>query len=220
MKAEMDRLRGVEREYGVVLANYEALQAALEQKAQTERRVRSELIGLKGKLIRVAILFDGSQSMQEGGRWESGKKVMSDWLEYLDMEQCALVVFQDNVRMFPVNGTMLTLQGEDGIVNRSKMREFMQQIEPAGRTNTLAALKAAYSLQDIDTIVLFTDGAPFIGTGTARSDPAMTQAIYELCATHADIPINAVGLGDYFSPELSAFLLRVTEITGGTFVGR
>ena len=34
------------------------------------------------------------------------------------------------------------------------------------------------------------------------------------------IPVNTIGLGNYFEEDLSNFLLNVAEITGGTFLGR
>jgi hypothetical protein len=66
---------------------------------------------------------------------------------------------------------------------------------------------------------LFTDGAPNDGH-SAVFDPKIAEQIYTLCKAHPDVPINAVGLGDYFKPELSQFLLRIAETTGGTFLGR
>jgi hypothetical protein len=71
----------------------------------------------------------------------------------------------------------------------------------------------------LDTIILFTDGEPNSPTGRDQFEPEMTELIYDLCRQYS-VPVNAVGLGDYFKPELSRFLLTVSQETGGSFVGR
>jgi DNA repair exonuclease SbcCD ATPase subunit len=200
----------------ILQAKYEE---ALKQD-QDEKSIRGELIGLKGKLDRVAILFDASESMKEGDRWNSAQKVIASWLEYLAMKECVLIVFSDNVNAYPADGTYVKLSSEDSQEQRQELLDFLSQFAPEGRTNTLAALQKAYEYEDLDTIVLFTDGSPYIGRSMDRIDTVMVDEIYELCANKKNIPINAVGLGNYFSPELSAFLLKIAELTDGTFVGR
>ncbi|MEQ9380174.1 MAG: hypothetical protein RJP95_04880 [Pirellulales bacterium] len=214
------KLATTQNELKVVQANYEELVARSEQRERDERRVRGELLGLKGSLDRVAVIFDASLSMKTGDRWDSARQVMLDWVDYLDMKECKLLVFNDHVVQYPEGDRLLKLQGEEGAEDREKMRRFLENVEPAGRTNTLAALREAYQVQGLDTIILFTDGAPYISGEQQRYDAELVKEIYSLCHSHPEVPINAVGLGDYFSPELSAFLLRVSEITQGTFIGR
>lgn len=222
--AEADAMRlkykAIENEYAVLQAKYEALQESVLTSFRDEKSVRSELIGLKGKLNRVAILFDASESMKEGERWESAQTVIAAWLEHLAMDECVLIVFNDVVEVYPSDGNMIQLTGEDNISQRDAMLEYLKKFSPIGRTNTLAALQKAYEYDDVDTIVLFTDGSPFVGRTNDRIDSQMVSQIYALCESKKDIPINAVGLGNYFSPELSSFLLKIAEITQGTFVGR
>jgi hypothetical protein len=207
------QVANLQQENGVMLAD-------LRRTKLDETRIRMELIGLKGrrgKLGRVVIVFDASFSMKEGGRWDKARSVMQDWLKYLDIDAGALVVFGTDVTVFPPNGALLELRG--GTTGRDQLRRFLEGVEPVGGTNTLAALERAYAYPDCDAILLFTDGAPNDGQGAAF-DPQVAERIYALCNSHRDIPINTVGLGDYFKPELSQFLLKVAEITGGTFLGR
>lgn len=215
------QVQAVHQENSVILAAYFELLPEVVRLRSDEGGVRRELIGLKGKdgkLRRVAILFDASFSMKQGGRWDKARSVMEVWLKYLDIDAGALVVFNTDVKVFPANGTLLLFSGA-GTSNRDKLCQFLAAVEPVGGTNTLAALQRAYSYPDLDAILLFTDGAPNDGRG-AVFDPKVAEKIYVLCQSHRDVPINAVGLGDYFKPDLSHFLLKIAEITGGTFLGR
>ena len=51
-------------------------------------------------------------------------------------------------------------------------------------------------------------------------DPQIAEQIYQLCGEHTDIPINTVGLGDYFDRDMGTFLRNLARLTGGTFRGR
>lgn len=216
-----EKLLAEERKrFEVLQASYEELSRSVEANQASERQVRSELLGLQSNLGRVAIVFDASESMKTGDRWESAKKVMLDWVEHLDMQECKLIVFNDFVKAYPRDEQLLSLRGDQGEKARNLLQLFLGRIKPIGRTNTLDAMKEAYKIKDLDAIVLFTDGAPYVGGENNRYDAEMIEAIYELCREHADIPVNAVGLGDYFVPELSEFLLTISELTGGTFIGK
>jgi hypothetical protein len=94
----------------------------------------------------------------------------------------------------------------------------VRKIETSGVTNTLAALRKAYEY-DVDTILLLSDGAPSRAS-TGKYDPALAQEIYALCRNHAGIPVNTIGLGNYFDQETSTFLRSVASITGGGFRGQ
>jgi hypothetical protein len=190
-----------------------------------EMRMNRELVGLKGKLKRVAVLFDASGSMNaqgtdgRGNRWAEAKQIVATWLRHLDVDECVLIVFSNDVRSFPEGGSFARLRGEQGESQRVHLLQVLDTIEPKGSTNTLGALRNAYQYPEVDTMILFSDGAP-TNVNPGRFDAAVAEEIYQLCRRHSDIPINTVGLGNYFERDLSKFLRTVASITGGTFQGR
>jgi Mg-chelatase subunit ChlD len=191
----------------------------LRLKLANQPAVHRELVGLKGKLRRVALLFDTSGSMKREGRWQHACGVVATWLDHLDMDECVLILFSTDAHALPTSGKFVSLRGPDGQRNKAKLLEKLQGVEPEGGTNTLAALQLAYKYRDLDTILLFTDGEPNDGN-SADFDPQIAEKIYALCRQHNDIPVNTIGLGDYFRPELSHFLIKVAKETGGNFLGR
>lgn len=198
------------------------LQAAQQQVAAQQRRDKSlsrELIGLRGELGRVAILFDSSGSMVQRGRWEEVQRIAASWLDHLEVEECVLIVFASDTLAFPADGSLLPVAGSQGAANRQKLMIDLNAVEPKGWTNTLAAMEKAYSYPDIDTIILFSDGAPTYENSNQFNAEA-AEKIYALCRQHPEIPINAIGLGDYFEPTFGAFLQNIALLSGGTFVGR
>jgi predicted nuclease with TOPRIM domain len=194
-------------------------QAQLLAEAENNR----ELIGLKGKLQRVAIVFDASGSMRAeseqgvGDRWAEAQEILGIWLRHLNIEQCVVVVYSTRVRTIPEDGSFVDLRGEVGRTKRESLLEQVGAIAPGGTTNTYDALRTAYGY-DIDTIVLLTDGAPS-REASGVYDDALAQQIYQLCRTHTDIPVNTIGLGNYFDADMATFLRTVASITGGSFRG-
>jgi peptidoglycan hydrolase CwlO-like protein len=188
-----------------------------------EAENNKQLVGLKGPMRRVAILFDASGSMKQAGvrgadRWVEAQSIAAIWLQHLNVEECLLIVFASDVRTFPEDGTLVNVQGPSGAARREALLQRVRKIEPAGVTNTLAALRKAYEY-DVDTILLLSDGAPSQAT-TGKYDPALAQEIYQLCRAHAGIPVNTIGLGNYFDQETSTFLRTVASISGGGFRGQ
>jgi hypothetical protein len=188
-----------------------------------EAENNKQLVGLKGPMRRVAILFDASGSMKQAGargddRWAEAQSIAATWLQHLNVQECLLIVFASDVRTFPEDGALANVQGPSGAARREALLERVRKIEPAGVTNTLAALRKAYEY-DVDTILLLSDGAPSRAS-TGKYDPALAQEIYALCRNHAGIPVNTIGLGNYFDQETSTFLRSVASITGGGFRGQ
>lgn len=93
----------------------------------------------------------------------------------------------------------------------------MRAIKPGGWTNTLDALRKAYEYQP-DTVVLLTDGAPSRASSGVYDD-ALARQIYQLCREHPAVPVNTIGLGNYFDANMSTFLRTVASLTGGAFRG-
>jgi uncharacterized coiled-coil DUF342 family protein len=184
-----------------------------------ETDIRRELVGLQGPLGRVAILFDASESMAKGGRWESARKVVESWVANLSMRECRLIVFNSFIKPFPADGSVINLQGDDGDKKRRELVAFLAETKPEYQTNTRQALEEAYKTEGLDTIILFTDGAPTAGRSGVPSE-AEAEEIYKLINRNPNIAINAVGIGAYFDPKLATFLLKVSELSNGSFMGR
>jgi uncharacterized coiled-coil DUF342 family protein len=188
-----------------------------------EARNNRELVGLTGKLQRVAILFDASGSMRRaagrgiGDRWDEAQAIAATWLQHLNVQHCVLIVFSNQVRTFPADGTLADVRGEAGKARREALLQHLKTVTPSGWTNTHDALRKAYEY-DVDSILLFTDGAPSKATSGAF-DPAIARQIYELCRQHSNVPVHTIGLGNYFDENASTFLQSVAKLTGGTFRG-
>jgi hypothetical protein len=96
----------------------------------------------------------------------------------------------------------------------------MAEIQPNYQTNTPLALREALDLPDVDTIVLFSDGKPEL---KGESSMDLSEEVLALARESRNVPINVVGIGDYYTSEsgdLGDFLHSISEITGGEFIGR
>ncbi len=218
--ALLQGLRAENKELQTTLTKAEQQrQLALLEEARNNR----ELLALKGPLGRVAILFDASGSMRQAGaagagdRWAEAQQIATTWLQHLNIHHCVLIVYSSDVRTFPADGSLADLRGDGGKARREALLQHLKAVVPKGSTNTHDALRKAYEY-DVDTILLFSDGAPS-KADTGVFDPAIAQQIYQLCRQHANIPINTIGLGNYFDKDMSTFLQTVAMTTGGTFRG-
>jgi len=198
----------------------------------SEGEIRQELLSLKGgaaggTLSNVVVLLDRSSSMdaEKGKRWRDATNVVNTWLSYLPIKNCVLVTFNDRCKVFPSDGSWLRINE----TNRNTLVAQLNGLKPEGFTDTLAALQTAYGYTNADTIILFTDGkperAPRDGSRQesmgGRGSKEMIKDIHLLCTNRLQIiPVNTVGLGDYFSPDLAGFLRQLANETKGTFIGR
>lgn len=218
-------IEGLQVERENVEAQLTAAELRYEQQLLKETTVNRELVGVKGQLNKVAIIFDASGSMKEaatassGDRWSEAQEIAKTWLQYLNVDECVLIVFSSDVRTFPADGSFADLRGEEGAAVRSLLLEELTKVEPEGWTNTLGALRTAYQYEGLDSIVLLSDGAP-TNPNLGEFDQAVAETIYELCRQNPEIPVNTIGLGNYFDEDLATFLRSVARITGGTFRGR
>jgi hypothetical protein len=196
------------------------LQRLLARSVTGDTALNQQLVGLKGDLRRVVFVVDRSGSMNRGGRWEFARDVIQTWLQRLPIESCALVTFNEEVTAFPADGTFLEMIGPGGRENRASLVAQLKLLEPGGHTNTLIALQKAYEYPDVTSIILFTDGFPD-PIGSERFDRDVAEQIYALCEMHGqNVPVNTIGLGDYFNRQFGEFLRRIPQETGGTFLGR
>ena len=53
----------------------------------------------------------------------------------------------------------------------------------------------------------------------AGAEAALEDLIAYIHREHPGIPVNAIGLGNYFDTEMSTFLRTVANLTGGAFRG-
>jgi Mg-chelatase subunit ChlD len=203
--------------------------AASQSELAQQSALRQEIVGLKakeGKMRRVVVVIDKSGSMLESNRWTDAQKVLRDWMRYLPMDECALVLFSNSMTVFPRGSNrFLRVSGTEGRANRDRICDLLADIVPNGGTDTLAALRKAYEYESPDAILLFTDGAPCKGSVLdmfSKYDPDMVDDIMDLVQKQKNrgIPINVVGMGNYFDKKFSKFLLDLARNTGGSFIGR
>lgn len=204
----------------------------------SESQVRQEILGLKGGLTNqslgnVVMLLDRSGSMgnNDGHRWKSALTIVETWLTHLPIKKCALVTFNDNCETFPSDGKWLNVSGTNAQLNREELVSKLKGLKPEGATDMLSALKMAYTYEDVDTIILFTDGKPERASpnrsanrlivDSGHTSTAMIKDIHRLCADHVPrVPINTVAIGDYFKKDFAEFMLKISQDTGGAFIGR
>ena len=96
-------------------------------------------------------------------------------------EQCALITFSTEAHCLQIGEqSLFPLDGPEGERDRGRLLDSLNRIVPEGGTNTLAALRMAYEIEGVDTILLFTDGEP--NDGKSRGfDPENAAMIHELC---------------------------------------
>lgn len=187
----------------------------LKDPLNAEGAVRAELLGLKPPLNKVVFVVDRSSSMNEAKeavkRWEDCIQTIKTWINFLPVQKAALIVFGDDIKVYPQDEkSMLKLpEGAKELTNA------LDDLQPKGGTKTQAALWKAYSSYDnIDAIILFTDGAPDEGI-----DSVLTF-VDEMARQKPNTRIYTVGIGDYFNGQMGRFLREVSKRTGGTFIGR
>ena len=221
-------MQALEKQLKGQVSNLQGELTAVAEQHQNElslqTKVNRELVGLSGPLGRVAILFDASGSMRQegtggGNRWLDAQNIALTWLTHLDVDEVVLIVFSSEIRTFPRDGTFAKVRGKTGEVKRAELLTGLRSVQPYGWTNTMDALKTAYDYDQLDTIILLSDGAPTnVQSGTF--DAEIAEQIYTLVRQHPKIPINTIGLGNYFDKNLATFLRTVARVTGGTFRGR
>jgi len=178
------------------------------------KQEHAKLLGIKGDLKMVAMVVDFSGSMdypldeyeesnnilnqndtKPKSRWEITKEMISTFCELLDMEQCVLILFNNNVFVYDRNAALdkkkiifITDDNNDKLginenlikqiapfrlranqSDRSLLKGIANNLgKPSGGTNTLKALSTAYQLSP-GSIILFTDGAPGLETPPEQS---------------------------------------------------
>lgn len=202
----------------------------IRQREVGEFSVRRELTGLPdGDLKRVIFLVDSSASMRNSPAWDSTRKLIRTWLEFLPVEECALVTFNDEADGFPKQGYHRVRQpdGTKLVAQREELLRIFDQARSGTFTDVLRALHRAYEYPAADVMVLFTDGQPHV---SYQRDSSFASDILKEVSKHRAVPILTVALGNYEiegagSPRPRtnapvAFLKELARQTGGNFLAR
>jgi hypothetical protein len=192
----------------------------------------TEVLGFQGQFRNVVFIIDVSHSMTHISdpnrpgfendtynpqRWNKTKREIVSWARHLPMETLRLVVFHSNVFEYPGGGKFFSMRGAERGEAVGVLEKGLDRVKPTGQTNTLGALEKAYSYPDVDTMILFTDGNPVV-EGAKTAD--LIASVRGLIRQHRNIPVNVVGIGEYFEKSFADFLRDIASVTGGEFIGR
>ena len=129
--------------------------------------VHRELLSIKGELKKAVIILDFSGSMNDSGRMnDKGEKQESRWVvaknyinnvcEYLDMDECALIVFSYDIKVFGTNNTNFNPQiiGPPKKIGNLEeiMKEFQKQPDLSKHEDSIHKLTMLTD-DDLDSIV-------------------------------------------------------------------
>jgi Mg-chelatase subunit ChlD len=194
-----------------------------------EVAIRRELTGLPtNDLHRVIFVVDTSSSMYNSPAWKAARDLMRSWVEYLSVQECVLISFNDQLEVFPKTGYYRIRDSAGNIMpnKQSDLVTAFDRSKPGVFSDLLKALRLAYSYERPDLIVLFTDGQPHVATST---DSHYANAIVKEAGI-ARIPILTVAVGSYelegaggpreHANEAITFLKQLAAKTGGSFIAR
>ena len=217
-------LEGRQEANSNLVARLQATNSQLEEVVSADVSIRRELTGLPpGELSNVVFVFDTSLSMKRSPGWKESVNLVRLWLEHLPVTECALVMFDDQVRPFPSSGGYQPIRdSKTRHMLPDKQKELIKWFDrcPSGNTSDLlAALSYVYrNLPSARHIIIFSDGRPqAVGDGIS----AQRTKIENLVMHHKDIPITCIGVNDYYKePSAVTFLKTLSLKTKGTFMGR
>jgi len=230
LEKELGRVQGSLRES-------EIARIAAEEKVQKEASARrqaaaTDVLGFKGRFENVVFIIDISHSMTHvkdpermgyknakfrPERWNRVKKEIITWASNLRMKTLRVVLFHSDVMEYPGNGGFYGMEGVDRAASVATLRALLEKEKPDLRTNTLGAFEAAYTYPNVDTMILFTDGHPLV---EGRKVDDVIADVQKLVRQRANIPVNVVGIGEYFEKSFADFLRDIADATSGEFIGR
>ena len=220
----------VQREHQRVMSDNSLLTNRVMQLEIGEVAIRRELTGLPtNELRRVIFVVDTSSSMHNSPAWKSARELIRTWVDYLSVQECVLINFNDQAESFPKSGYQ-RVRSEQGAAlpyKKDELLEAFDRAKPGVYSDLHKALRMAYRYPGCDLIVLFTDGQPHVAT---ISDASYAAGILKEVGWNADIPILAVAVGSYEiegaggprerANAAIAFLKQLAKKTGGSFIGR
>lgn len=181
-------------------------------------------VGLGGQMKGVVFIFDTSESMATD-RFKEYTGLLKSWVRHLRFERFNVIRFGSDVQAWSASG----LQDSVG-QKRDEALAFIDTFQPKGQTNTLAALRKALEDENVDTIILFSDGEPYrfqdgqpvLGrNGKPIRGREAIQEVHEYLREHGrGTVVNTVGMGNYLNQEYGKFLQDVARAHHGVFIGR
>jgi len=179
--------------------------------------VRSLLAGFKMPPRRTVFVVDISTSMAADGRWETVLDTISQYVELLELEAAALVVFRDRGFAFPSDFHMLDMRDPP---KRDELLAALGRVKPGGSTNHLAGFEVARGFADADTWIVFTDGQTTSTDGT-KVDADLARRAVDLVKTSGPKNLLVVGLGRLYDGQLREFCRALVDaVPNAGFVGR
>lgn len=187
--------------------------------------IANSIVALRGELRNVVFVFDSSGSMKKAGRFEASKKLLTEWVDNLQMDQFAIIDFDSEPRHF--SEAFVDCNDQE----RSRAKDFIGSIEAGGLTRTGLALDQVFERYSaVDTIVLFTDGRATDAEGHEVTKENADQIRKHVLSSHPDVVINTIGIGDYIhktagnsdsgdAMEFGFFLQMIAKDHKGVFIG-
>jgi hypothetical protein len=199
-------------------------------KIQQEVLIRKELLGLPNKdLGKVVFVIDNSSSIRNSEAWNNTKQLINIWLEYLRVEQVAIILYSDEVVKFPNDGfaTVIDDGGRKDSSIQQKILSFFNGSLSGVYSDMAAGLSNAYALGSSDIIILISDGKP---KTKSKSTKVSERKVMELINKNSYTPILTIAVSDYYvlsarspreepNPAIS-FLKQVSSASGGNFIGK
>jgi hypothetical protein len=218
-----------------------------EQISSRQKKLNNELLGLGGRMSRVVVLIDTSQSMKGransgGSYWDVTKQTIVRWIDNLDVDQIAICFFGDQARVG------LEMEKLDN-TQRGRIAALIGEATPEDtQTDFIAAMKLAFDFSNVDTIIVFSDGLPSVDVsgdpiiappprGLNETDSLFSQRyeremklnvervlnvhkeILQMVKLNSGVAVNAIGLGDKVFSERTGNLLNDLALkSGGVFI--
>jgi|GEM_PF-3481840 len=212
------------REDGVYILKTAAHPVAENPQGKALEKFRTEMPSFFGREIvskRVVFVLDVSGSMNEG-RPPRIKRVQDELKKVIDSLSSEatfnLIAFNNKVMVW--NQRMQKASKE----TKEAAKRFVDSFKADGQTHTDEALKAAFDIDDIDSIYLLSDGAPYKAEHGSTLSISFIEGIIEWVAKSnrfKRVRIHTFGFEEMAKEDGAEicvdFLKRLAKDSGGTF---
>jgi len=157
LRRAAELFKGMQTEKQELTTRLTDAEKKFQQQLLVETRINRELVGIRGPLKRVAIIFDASGSMKEAGngggdRWQEAQTIAQTWLQHLDVDECVLIVYSSDVRTFPPDGTLATFAARMAMrpaqVARTPDRRRTEGLDEYARSDAQGVLVQRHRFDD------------------------------------------------------------------------